>query len=41
MENAKFKNFLENAKLLNGQFRIVPLLYGSLGLEHIQMILIF
>lgn len=35
MENAKFKNFLENAKLLNGQFRIVPLLYGSLGLEQI------
>lgn len=35
MENAKFKNFLENAKLLNGQFRIVPLLYGSLGLENI------
>ena len=35
MENAKFKNFLENAKLLNGRFRIVPLLYGSLGLEQI------
>jgi phosphoribosylanthranilate isomerase len=35
MENAKFKNFLENAKLLNGRFRVVPLLYGSLGLEQI------
>lgn len=35
MENAKFKNFLENAKLLNEQFKIVPLLYGSLGLEQI------
>jgi len=35
MENAKFKNFLENAKLLNAKFRIVPLLYGSLGLEQI------
>ena len=35
MENAKFKNFLENARLLNSQFRIVPLLYGSLGLEQI------
>ena len=35
MENAKFRNFLENAKLLNEQFRIVPLLYGSLGLENI------
>ena len=35
MENAKFKNFLENAKLLNERFRVVPLLYGSLGLEQI------
>lgn len=35
MENVKFRKFLENAKLLNSQFRIIPLLYGSLGLEQI------
>ena len=35
MENAKFKNFLENAKILNEKLQIVPLLYGSLGLEQI------
>ena len=35
MENVKFKKFLENAKLLNERFRIIPLLYGSLGLEQI------
>ncbi len=35
MENIKFKKFLENAQLLNGQFRIIPLLYGSLGLEQV------
>lgn len=27
--------FLENTKLLNNQFNIVPLMYGSLGLEYI------
>ena len=35
MENIKFKHFLENAKLLNGEYRIIPLLYGSLDLEQI------
>ena len=35
MENVKFKKFLENAKLLNEGFRIIPLIYGSLGLEQI------
>ncbi len=29
----KFNCFLQNAKLLNNKFNIVPLLYGSLGLE--------
>ena len=29
----KFELFLENAKLLNNKFNIIPLLYGSLGLE--------
>ena len=27
--------FLENAKLLNNEFEIIPLMYGSLGLEYI------
>ena len=27
--------FFENAKLLNEKFGIVPLMYGSLGLEYI------
>ncbi len=29
----KFNYFLENAEMLNNKFNIVPLLYGSLGLE--------
>ena len=29
----KFDCFLQNAKMLNDKFNIVPLLYGSLGLE--------
>ena len=29
----KFKCFLQNAEMINGKFNIVPLLYGSLGLE--------
>lgn len=35
MENIKFKKFLENAQLLNERFGIIPLLYGSLGLEEV------
>ena len=31
----KFKLFLENARLLSDKFNIVPLLYGSLGLEYL------
>ena len=31
----KFKLFLENARLLSDKFGIVPLLYGSLGLEYL------
>ena len=31
----KQKLFFENTRLLNDQFNIVPLLYGSLGLEYI------
>lgn len=31
----KKKAFLENAKLLSHEFGIVPLMYGSLGLEYI------
>ena len=27
--------FFENAKLLNEKFHIIPLMYGSLGLEHL------
>lgn len=29
----KFDCFLQNAEMLNDKFNIVPLLYGSLGLE--------
>ncbi|MBO5065085.1 MAG: hypothetical protein J6D06_03125 [Clostridia bacterium] len=29
----KFSNFLQNAEMINEKFNIVPLLYGSLGLE--------
>ena len=35
MENIKFTKFLQNAQLLNSHFRIIPLIYGSLGLEEI------
>ncbi len=35
MKNIKFKRFLENAKLLNEQYNIIPLLYGSVGLEEV------
>lgn len=35
MENIKFKKFLENAQLLNEQYNMIPLLYGSLGLEKV------
>ena len=31
----KFTLFLENARLLSDKFDIVPLLYGSLGLEYL------
>lgn len=31
----KKKLFFENAKLLNDKFNIIPLMYGSLGLEYI------
>lgn len=30
-----FNHFLKNAELLNNTFKIVPLLYGSLGLEYL------
>lgn len=33
MQITKFDCFLQNAALLNQQFHITPLLYGSLGLE--------
>lgn len=29
----KFDFFLQNAEMLNNKFNIIPLLYGSLGLE--------
>lgn len=29
----KYELFLDNAEILNNKFRIIPLLYGSLGLE--------
>ena len=35
MSTNKFNLFLENARLLSDKFGIVPLLYGSLGLEHL------
>ena len=35
MSTNKFNLFLENARLLSGKFDIVPLLYGSLGLEYL------
>lgn len=31
----KIQCFFENAKLLNESFGIIPLMYGSLGLEYI------
>ena len=35
MGKNKFSLFLENARLLSFKFGIVPLLYGSLGLEYL------
>jgi len=35
MSTTKFNLFLENARLLSDKFGIVPLLYGSLGLEYL------
>ncbi len=35
MSTAKFNLFLENARLLSQKLNIVPLLYGSLGLEYL------
>lgn len=35
VENNKFNLFLDNARLLHDKFGIVPLLYGSLGLEYL------
>ena len=35
MSTNKFNLFLENARLLSDKFVIVPLLYGSLGLEYL------
>ena len=35
MSTSKFNLFLENARLLSEKFGIVPLLYGSLGLERL------
>ena len=35
MSTSKFNLFLENARLLSEKFGIVPLLYGSLGLEYL------
>ena len=35
MSTNKFDLFLENAQFLSDQFDIVPLLYGSLGLEYL------
>ena len=35
MSTSKFNLFLENARLLSDKFDIVPLLYGSLGLEYL------
>ena len=35
MSTSKFNYFLENARLLSNKLGIVPLLYGSLGLEYL------
>ena len=35
MSTNKFNLFIENARLLSDKFDIVPLLYGSLGLEYL------
>ena len=35
MSTNKFNPFLENARFLSDKFDIVPLLYGSLGLEYL------
>ncbi len=35
MSTNKFNLFLENARFLSDKFGIVPLLYGSLGLEYL------
>ena len=35
MSTSKFNLFLENARFLSDKFGIVPLLYGSLGLEYL------
>ena len=35
MSTNKFNLFIENARLLLDKFNIVPLLYGSLGLEYL------
>ena len=35
MSTKKFNLFLENARFLSDKFDIVPLLYGSLGLEYL------
>ena len=35
MSTSKFNLFLENTRLLSDKFGIVPLLYGSLGLEYL------
>ena len=35
MSTSKFNLLLENARLLSEKFGIVPLLYGSLGLEYL------
>ena len=35
MSTNKFNLFLENVRILSDKFNIVPLLYGSLGLEYL------
>ena len=35
MSTSKFNYFLANARLLSDKFGVVPLLYGSLGLEYL------
>ena len=37
MSTNKFNLFLENARFLSDKFDIVPLLYGSLGLEYLTV----